>query len=96
MLTEDEEPMFNEEMMEQLLKPSRIPSGYIAASTNLTGMDLDMYGNIAKSDPYVKVSTSLSLPLLSPPDPSPSLPLPFFSSLSGVNLTPPTLYPRRL
>jgi hypothetical protein len=56
MVTEDQEPMFDEEMMEQLLKPKAyVVRVYLLRATNLVGMDLDMYGNVAKSDPYVKM-----------------------------------------
>ena len=40
MLTEDEEPMFNEEMMEQLLKPKPYTVRlYLLRATNLTGSE---------------------------------------------------------
>ena len=57
MESEDDEPMFPEEILNMLLKPKPYKIRlYMLRATNLTGMDLDMFGNIAKSDPYIKVT----------------------------------------
>ena len=43
-------------MMEQLMKPKPyVVRLYVLKASALTGMDLDMFGRIAKSDPYLKV-----------------------------------------
>ena len=57
METENDEPMFPKDIMDMLLKPKAYKVRlYVLRATNLTGMDLDMFGNIAKSDPYLKVT----------------------------------------
>ena len=57
MENENDPPMFPEDIMSMLLKPKAYKVRlYVLRATNLTGMDLDIFGNIAKSDPYLKVS----------------------------------------
>ena len=57
MLTENDPPMFPEEIMSMMLKPKPYKVRlYVLRASSLTGMDLDMFGNIAKSDPYLKIS----------------------------------------
>jgi len=57
MESENDPPMFPQDIMDMLLKPKAYKVRlYVLRATNLTGMDLDMFGNIAKSDPYLKVT----------------------------------------
>jgi hypothetical protein len=56
-LDEDEPSLFPPEVMEQILKPKSYKVRlYALKSIGLTGMDTDIFGNVAKSDPYLKVS----------------------------------------
>lgn len=56
MLTENEPSLLSEELMKQLLKPEKYAVRlYCLTGKGLAAMDVDMKGNPANSDPYLKV-----------------------------------------
>lgn len=57
MQDENEPPLLSEALMKQLLKPEKyVVRLYCLTGRGIAAMDLDMMGNPASSDPYLKVS----------------------------------------
>ena len=53
----DDEPLFSKEQMKDLFKPQKYKVRlYCIKATNLTPMDVSIFGRPAKSDPYVRVN----------------------------------------
>jgi hypothetical protein len=53
----EKDPILPPQLMEQLLKPKKyVVRLYALRAFNLEEMDVDIFGNKAKSDPYLKVA----------------------------------------